>query len=166
MIERNPKLEIEKIIVEHYDLVFRFCARRVGQELACDATQETFLTAMKRISEFEGRSQLRTWILGIALNHCRNLSRKNRVEVCVDEVWDLGQHSHEQTTVDSETLRCALEQLSLEHREVVLLHELEGLTYAEAGEILGIPEGTVKSRLHHAFQHLRKSLNPSEAAQA
>jgi len=56
----------------------------------------------------------------------------------------------------------AMQKLSDEHREIVILHELDGLTYEEAAEVLQIPVGTVKSRLHHAFQQLRRSLYGSE----
>jgi RNA polymerase sigma-70 factor (ECF subfamily) len=60
--------------------------------------------------------------------------------------------------VDRQALKDALSTLSEDHREVVLLHEVEGLTYQEAAEVLGVPEGTVKSRLHHAFLNLRRAL--------
>ena len=68
----------------------------------------------------------------------------------------------EKTLIDREALRKALRGLSDEHRDVVLLHEVEGLTYEEASTVLGIPVGTVKSRLHHAFLALRRALLGAE----
>lgn len=64
--------------------------------------------------------------------------------------------------IDSQTLREALSQLTPEHREVVILHETEGLNYEECAGIIGVPVGTVKSRLHHAFKNLRLHLAPGE----
>lgn len=71
----------------------------------------------------------------------------------------------EANLVDGHLLKSALESLSDEHREVVLLHEVEGLRYAEIAVITGVPEGTVKSRLHHAFRHLRTHLMPAQGAE-
>jgi RNA polymerase sigma-70 factor (ECF subfamily) len=161
-----------RIVNTHYDAVFRFCARRLGPDLAADAAQETFLTAQRRMKSFEGCSSLATWLFGIAHNHCRNLSRKRKVEVLADGAWDItdagsgrigdsggpSSGSEERTIVDRVALRDALAKLSPEHREVVMLHEVEGLTYEEAAEVIGVPSGTVKSRLHHAFLNLRSTL--------
>ena len=70
------------------------------------------------------------------------------------------ERSHEAVTIDRHALQNALRKLSDEHKEVVLLREIEGLTYEEAAVVLGVPAGTVKSRLHHAFCHLRRALDP------
>jgi RNA polymerase sigma-70 factor (ECF subfamily) len=67
----------------------------------------------------------------------------------------------EDALVDREVLRQAMAKLSSDHREVVVLHELDGLTYEEVAQILGVPVGTVKSRLHHAFLHLRRVMFPA-----
>lgn len=165
---RPTAAELESIVRQHYDDVWRFCARRLGPDMASDAAQETFVTAQKRLKDFEGRSELRTWLFGIALNHCRNLARKRKPEIPVDWLMETpGEPIHDgidQSIVDRESLRCALANLSTEHREVVLLHEIDGLTYQEAADLLGIPVGTVKSRLHHAFLNLRTALRGVEEA--
>lgn len=162
---RGDREAMARIVDEHYDAVFRFCARRVGPDVAADAAQETFLTAQRQISKFEGRSSLSTWLFGIAHNHCRNASRRRKLDSC-EWMQDGMTESPEQTLIDREALRGALKGLSNEHREVVLLHEIDGLTYEEAALVLGIPAGTVKSRLHHAFVALRKSLLPCSEATA
>jgi RNA polymerase sigma-70 factor (ECF subfamily) len=149
---------------EHYEAVYRFCARRVGMERAADVAQETFLTAQRALSKFRGESSLSTWLIGIAHNECRRASRQMRTEpllLDVDPARPSSERS-EETLVDREALRAALARLSEEHREVVVLHELEGLTYEEIAVIVGVPVGTVKSRLHHAFLNLRKVLMPAE----
>ena len=153
-------LDIREIAREHYDAVFRFCARRVGQERAADAAQETFLTVQRIIAKFRGESSIRTWLFGVALNECRRtLRRQGKPCAPLEYALNLAaEGDSEDQIVNREILRKALEELSEEHREVVMLHELEGLTYEEAGEVLGIPTGTVKSRLHHAFSNMRRAL--------
>ncbi len=157
-----------QIVTEHYPAVYRFCARRIGPELAQDAAQETFISAQGAMKRFDGRSALGTWLLGIAHNHCRNLARKKRIEMTFADTWmsDQAEDGAERTLIDREALRIALLKLSAEHREIVLMHEVEGLTYEEAASVLGVPVGTVKSRLHHAFLNLRKSLSGCEEVPA
>jgi len=155
-----------RLIEANYDAVFRFCARRIGPESAADAAQETFLTAHKAIRKFRGESSLRTWLFGIAHNHCRHLSRKNRTESWDWTMETNGSHNPEGGLIDRQALRAAMQTLTAEHREVVLLHEVDGLTYEEAAKVLGIPVGTVKSRLHHAFLRLRATLIGAEEVMA
>lgn len=160
---------MEAMVREHYAAVYRFCARRIGPEAAQDAAQDTFVSAQRSLKRFDGRSSLSTWLFGIAHNHCRNLARKNKREMLADDGW-LCEEAMEPTTttkekqlVDRHTLREALAQLSPEHRDAVLLHEVEGLSYEEAGVVLGVPAGTVKSRLHYAFASLRRTLTEGMA---
>lgn len=156
---------IEAIARGHYDLVFRFCARRVGQDLAQDAAQDTFLTAQKALKRFRGDSTIQTWLLGIAHNECRRLSRKKRIEPTSLDFHNDGGPSPEGAWIDRHALREALLTLSQDHRDAVFLVELDGLTYDEAATVIGVPAGTVKSRLHYAFQHLRRALaSEGEAA--
>lgn len=164
----RPALDIAEVAKQHYTLVYRFCVRRIGVEAAQDAAQETFFTAQRVMRNFRGESSLRTWLLGIAHNECRRIGRSRRIEApCIELREDFGsrmsdiesgQTSIENTIVDRQTLSEALNRLSPEHREVVLLHEVEGLSYDEAAAVIGVPAGTVKSRLHFAFLNLRKSL--------
>jgi RNA polymerase sigma-70 factor, ECF subfamily len=152
--------DIGTIAREHYDTVYRFCARRVGIDAAADTAQETFLTAQKALPKFRGASSLSTWLLGIAHNECRRMARRRRCEPPTIELVEQGSSEHhEETIINRHALQQALAKLTPEHREVVLLHEVEGLSYEEAALVLGIPVGTVKSRLHHAFANLRKSLS-------
>ncbi|AIE86558.1 RNA polymerase sigma factor [Fimbriimonas ginsengisoli] len=160
---RPGALDMAAIAREHYEAVFRFCARRVGVDRAADVAQETFVTAQKVLHKFRGESSLSTWLFGIAHNECRRDSRRGRTEPMLLEM-DPAQPAigvHEDALVDREVLRQAMARLSTEHREVVMLHELDGLTYEEVAGILGVPVGTVKSRLHHAFMNLRKTMFPA-----
>lgn len=150
---------MRRIVAEHYASVYRFCARRLGADLAEDAAQETFIMAYRTINRYDPACALRSWLFGIGLNICRNMARKQRVEVDIDNLWSLESASPtEAQIVDNDLLRDALKGLSPDHLDVVILHELEGLTYEEAGMVLGIPTGTVKSRLHEAFKKLRTAM--------
>lgn len=160
-LKAKPTLDIEALAETHYDAVWQFCYRRVGTSHAADATQDTFLTALRRKDTFRGDAEPRIWLFGIAHNVCRNLRRAHKPET------PLADHAEPSDMVDTlhtrGTLVTALERLSPEHREVVVLHELDSLTYGEIAAVLGVPAGTVKSRLHHAFLNLRKILGPMEA---
>jgi len=155
---RGDRQAMGDIVAEHYPAVYRFCARRLGVELAQDAAQETFLTAMRTLSRYNGTSTLQTYLLGIALNHCRNLARKNRMSIAFEDLWNTSGPNPERGLIDTQALRVAMADLTLEQREAVVMHEIEGLTYDEIGVILGVPAGTVKSRLHYAFVALRQRL--------
>ena len=82
----------------------------------------------------------------------------------MDWLEELAGDNPENSIINRHALRNALRSLSEEHREVVLLHEVDGLTYDEAAAVLGVPSGTVKSRLHHAFLALRKSMLSPEVS--
>ena len=161
---QSRSLNMATIAREHYDAVFRFCARRVGVERAADVAQETFLTAQKALPKYRGESSLSTWLFGIAHNECRRACRTARTEPLLLEIEPAHatEAGSEQTLVDREALRVAMAKLSVEHREVVVMHEIEAMTYEEIADVIGVPVGTVKSRLHHAFQNLRKTLLPAE----
>lgn len=150
--------DIAALAREHYDLVYKFCARRVGIDAAADTAQETFITAQRALPKYRGASSIKTWLLGIANNECRRTARQRRLQPPALEFVEGSQADHSETIINRHALQQAMARLSPEHREVVLLHEVEGLSYEEAALVLGIPEGTVKSRLHHAFSNLRKYL--------
>ena len=158
--------ENAELVAAHYPVVVRFCTRWVGSSDAPDLAQETFMTAFRSRAGFRGDCEPQTWLLGIARNQCRNWRRKaERSETPLEEWMDTPTASPETGMVEGQLLRAALATLSDEHREVVLLHEIEGLRYAEIAIITGVPEGTVKSRLHHAFRHLRTHLMPAPGAE-
>ncbi|MBV6458186.1 MAG: ECF RNA polymerase sigma factor SigL [Fimbriimonadaceae bacterium] len=142
---------------EHYADVFRFCARRIGDDRAEDATQESFVIAHQTLARYDEATSPRTWLFGIANNVCRNLARRYRREFLVPDLV-LMEQAAEPVAFDVAMLKQALGRLSDEHREVIVLHEVEGLRYGEIAAVLGVPEGTVKSRLHHAILKMREQL--------
>jgi RNA polymerase sigma-70 factor (ECF subfamily) len=144
-----------------------------GETDAEDLTQEIFLDLYRSIGGFRGEATLATWVYRVAVNHClRHRERLVREGKHVDsgshgeiegdsgEIADAGSDPARraaQSELKSE-VQGALGDLSPLHRDVVILHELHGLTYRECAVILDVPIGTVKSRLSHAFRHLRDRL--------
>ncbi len=162
--KRGDRSALHSLVTEHYARVFRFCARRLGDDLGQDAAQETFITMQKQVKRYEQKSSFETWLLGIAHNHCRNLARRRRRDpVSLEHALEVGGADHGSSVVDKDVLQCALSRLSEEHREVVLMHEIEGLTYLEISQVVGVPEGTVKSRLYHAFRNMREGMEEARA---
>jgi RNA polymerase sigma-70 factor (ECF subfamily) len=155
---RGEKDALEEMARMHYADVFRFCARNLNAQMAEDATQDTFMIAMKQIKRFRGESELRTWLFGIAMNVCRNHRRKLRNSLPLQD-WDYLHDEIEDNMINAEVLRNAIAKLDDNHRDVVLLHEMEELTYEECAHILRIPVGTVKSRLYYAFRKLRELID-------
>lgn len=151
---------MREIVSEHYATVYRFCARRLGADLAEDAAQETFVIAWKSMDRFRNESSLKTWLLGISNNVCKATARKRKMEATLDKVWleSLTTESHEAEVVNLQTLKKGLAALSEDHRNAVVLHEFDGLTYEEIATVLQVPVGTVKSRLYYAFSYLRTEL--------
>ena len=149
-------------------------ARRYSQSSADaeDLTQEIFVDLFKSVPNFRGEAQLSTWIYRVALNHClrwkekqgrENERRENfssdEIEIPSLDGWGDPQKRAARGEL-GERVQCALGDLSEMHREIVILHEMHGLTYAQCAQILEIPVGTVKSRLSNAFSQLRRSLGP------
>ena len=144
--QRGDRDAMARLVDAQYDAVYRFCARRVDRESAQDMAQETFLTAQRSIKGFAQQSSFSTWLLGIAHNHIRNAYRKRKMEP-IDWIDDQPGANPENALIDREALRKALRGLSDEHREVTLLHEIDGLTYEEAAHVLQIPVGWIADRL-------------------
>ncbi|HEY7925736.1 MAG TPA: sigma-70 family RNA polymerase sigma factor, partial [Vicinamibacteria bacterium] len=142
---------------------------------ARDVAQDVFLQVYKRLAAFEGRSSLKTWIYRIAVNQCHNRRRfwhrrRRDRETPLDERQLAGPLlagvtrpalSPYDETLRLERARCvqaALLDLCFEHRSVLVLREIEGLSCEEVAAALGVPEGTVKSRLSRAREAMRRKL--------
>ncbi len=155
-----------------YGLVSRLLANPAD---ASDVVQEVFLKVFRKVNGFRLESSLKTWIYRIAVNEARNHQRwfmrhrGKEVELepalkdhagVQDWVPDPGRNPYEQT-LDHETealLESALEKVSPNYRAALILREMEGLSYEEIADILGISLGTVKSRILRGRESLRKRL--------
>ena len=158
-------------------LVERYQRRVVGvalavvhnQDDAIELAQETFVRAYENLSKFESRSSFSTWLYRIAANLAIDFWRREGRHVVLhgeDAENEIGKlpttqgDSYKEFSRNelSERLKQALEELTPEHRAVILLREVEGMSYDEISDILQCPRGTVMSRLHYARTHLRTIL--------
>lgn len=133
-----------------------------------DVVQEAFLQAYCKLDSFRSESRFYTWLYRIAFNLSVNMRRKKKPTVSVDHVrqssgWDVadpGQAPDEnlRRSERSDQLMAAIGRLAEEFRQVLVLRELEGFCYESISEVLDLPIGTVRSRLHRARQQLRDDL--------
>jgi RNA polymerase sigma-70 factor (ECF subfamily) len=148
----------------HEDRVFSVCLRMMtDRERALDATQETFLTVFRKAGQFKGESALGTWIYRIAVNTCYDQLRraKRRQSEPLPDHVDPRDHAAEDL-IDSAALRPDIERalavLPPEFRSTIVLSDIEGLALPQVAEALGVPVGTVKSRLFRGRRILAKEL--------
>ena len=135
---------------------------------ARDALQDAFVKAWGNLGRFDLGRPFGPWFYQILRNHCRDLLRSRtsrfRVEVVDERVeahpadLEAGPERGRERSAAAETLWRGLERIGPEHREVLVLKELQGLRYPEIARVLDIPEGTVASRLFHARHALREAL--------
>lgn len=153
-----------ELMRDHEDRVFSVCLRIMGnRDLALDATQETFLTAFRKAHQFEGKSTFGTWVYRIAVNTCYDLLRKQKrrpsdpMPEHLDPTDHGAQHEVEAAALRPEIQR-ALGTLPPEFRSAVVLADIEGMSLPDVAQALGVPVGTVKSRVFRGRRLLAKQL--------
>ncbi len=167
MSERAPSARFESVYREHFAFVWRSLRRlSVRESDVADAVQEVFLVVHRRLDEFEGRAKLSTWLFRICLNVASDYGRRAHVrrEVLGDSALD--GLSDPRADLEGERVRHdelrvleqALAAMSLEHRAVFVLFELEGSTTSEIAETLSLPLGTVYSRLRRGRELFEKAV--------
>lgn len=178
--------QIEADALSHIDALYRTALRLAGNAAdAEDLVQETYLRAFRSLNQFQAGTNLRAWLFKILtnafINDYRKRARRPR-STSLDNVEDYYLYTH---LIDSgiqpssatpedvvlagitdDAVIHALESLPVEFRQVVLLADVEGFAYREIAEIMGIPVGTVMSRLHRARRRLQRSLVESSVATA
>lgn len=131
-------------------------------DLACDAVQETWLRVIRFGGQFQGRSSVRTWLYRIGINQCRTLLATRAVageeSLAGRPAGGPGPDQAARAADDNHAVRRAVEGLDDDRRLVILLCYHAGMTHEQAAEILEIPVGTLKSRLHAALSALRAAL--------
>jgi RNA polymerase sigma-70 factor, ECF subfamily len=140
-----------------YNLAYRMLGRR---EEAADAAQDVFVTCLRKLGGFRGSAAFSTWLHRVALNVCYDALRKRSREDLVEEVppprtsgFDLA----EATAVAVDVHR-ALQRVPEDFRAVLILHDVQGIPYEEIAEAIGVPVGTIKSRLHRGRVALAREL--------
>jgi RNA polymerase sigma-70 factor (ECF subfamily) len=162
------------LVQAHQGEVFRLALSILGDLAeAEEAAQDAFLTAYRALDDFRGEAAFKTWLFSITLNLCRRRLRKRRVrELLGRAMQDLFRMNTppahpEEVVVQGETkgrLWQAVEALGEKHRLPVLLYYEHDLPAAEIARVLGLPLGTVLSRLHTARERLRERLSQEIAA--
>jgi RNA polymerase sigma-70 factor (ECF subfamily) len=132
--------------------------------LAEDAAQEAFIRAWQNLPNYRPRSPFRNWVYRIATNIALDFLRRERETVDVEALSLASSEEGPEAVVErgerGEQVRQAVLSLPSASRAVLVLREYEGLSYREIADTLGIPIGTVMSRLNYARNRLRKSLAP------
>jgi RNA polymerase sigma-70 factor (ECF subfamily) len=159
------------VLVRRWDRKIQGAAFRVlgSDDEARDVSQEAFLKAFRGMRGFKREARFSSWLYQIAMNLCRDRlrRRRGREHVSLDDVVDSGEPALRQRPAALETLQArdveravaaAVDALSDEQREVVVLKEYEGLTFPEIANVLGVPLSTVKTRLYRALGQLRIEL--------
>jgi len=154
-----------------YAIIYNLTSNR---EDASDLTQDAFIRAFQSINRFGGQSSFFTWLYRIAVNGARTHLRKNRLRT----FFSIEQASEEEKTPEwlnmlaveagaekevfardlRQRLNESFQKLSIKHRTVITLFEIDGLSHAEIAEIMECTEGTVRSRLHYAKLQLQADL--------
>jgi len=173
---RGDAQAFARLVALHEGMVFNLAARLLGDgEEARDVSQDVFLQVYRTLGRFEGRSSLKTWIYRIVVNQCRNRQRfwrrRRKDRSCPLETLTpadearMNARQDESSPYDQLRLReraqkvqQALLRVSFDHRAILLLKEVEGLSCEDIAGALGLATGTVKSRLSRARESLRASL--------
>jgi RNA polymerase sigma factor (sigma-70 family) len=170
--EDRSSAGFEELVTPLFDSLYNFACWLVrNQNDAEDLVQETYLKAFRNFASFQPGTNFRAWIFRILKNtflgSCSKLER--RMTLAIDSEEDLPATCTTPESLliersDVSAVRCALEQLPVIFREVILLCDVEDASYAEIAEILSIPIGTVMSRLARARKMVRESLRTAPSA--
>jgi RNA polymerase sigma-70 factor, ECF subfamily len=170
-MEAAPEVGFAEEALTHLDTLYRGALRLTrNPEQAQDLVQDTYLRALRYRNSFQTGTNMKAWLFAIMRNlFWDRFKGSKREDISLDEVgefalYDRLKDSSEVPETDvldriaAGEVVSAIENLPPLHREVVLLVDVEGFSYKDAAAVLGIPIGTVMSRLHRARQHLQKTL--------
>ena len=122
-----------------------------------ELVQEMWVVAIRKLSTFEWRSELKTWLTGILINLSRAKRKKRESEIALElDKQDVVEEIEFATSIDLEN---AIAHLPSGYRQIIILHDIEGYKHKEIAELLDITEGTSKSQLFHARKNLRMYLS-------
>jgi len=175
---KGGQSSFNRLVLKYQNKVFNLCYRMLGERSeAEDVAQEVFVTLFRSVKHFRGDSLFSTWVFRITVNHCKNrlkyLTRRNYFKMqsldqpfateegeMVPDTEDEGPTPEESlmSREVQETIQLKIAELDTEHRTAIVLRDIQGLSYQEIADILGVREGTVKSRIHRARLELKEKL--------
>jgi RNA polymerase sigma-70 factor, ECF subfamily len=169
-VQRGDTQSFEILVRRHQNTTFNLIYRFLGDyEEATDTAQDVFLSAYKSIQQFRGDATFSTWLYRIAFNHAssrrKSLNSKLQRQVALEDdmvLVDCGADP-ETSAQRKEVQQCvqqALNSLDVDDAQIILLRDLQDVSYDDIAQTLDVPVGTVKSRLHRARQALRANLLP------
>lgn len=156
---REPRAQ-QELVARTQDKIYRLLVRLVGVQEAEDVAQQVYLQVFRQLERFNGQSQFATWLYRVAVNEAmQHLRRKRRRRWSVLN-WEpeVSEPDRHRQTENRELLDQALAGIEPELRAVFVLREVEGLSYEAIGVAVGIPMGTVASRLNRARHELQERL--------
>jgi RNA polymerase sigma-70 factor (ECF subfamily) len=159
MANPGPPLDVAQLVRDHHEVLYRYAYRLCGSAAdAEDLTQQVFLTAQQKCGQVRDRGCVRAWLFTI-LRNCYAKSFRGRLPLSLADL-DLNELPEDEVeqSIDSERLQAAINSLCEEFKLVVMLFYFEQRPYREIAEVLGIPIGTVMSRLARAKSQLRQAL--------
>ncbi|HEU5218990.1 MAG TPA: sigma-70 family RNA polymerase sigma factor [Gemmatimonadales bacterium] len=159
----GDRLAARRLYDRHAPRVYRLVFRMVGEEsLAQEYTQDTFVKAFDRLDQYRGESAFSTWLHSVAMSSVlTGFRRRKRIrsrEIELDEASGVAAPPQGSDPYLRDRLTAELEKLPERLRIPVVLHDVEGFTHREIGEMLDIPQGTSKARLFEARARLREAL--------
>ena len=156
------------LVERHQTRVFNVALRVLGNpEDARDATQDAFVSMLRKLSQFRGESAFTTWLHRVTVNACYDILRKRRRQPMLrliadedDPVPDIGPPvaDHADATVDAVDVAAALRLIPEEYRVTLVLADVQDLPYEEIARVLDVPIGTVKSRVHRGRVALARAM--------
>jgi len=159
----GDRIAARELYEAHAPRVYRLAFRLTGDaHLAREFTQDTFVRAFGQLARFRGDSALSTWLhritVTVVANAMRKVKRFRERETDLEDVHPIGSEASGVDPVLRERLSRAISALPEIYRITVIMHDLEGYTHTEIAEVLGVAEGTCKSRLSMARAQLRAAL--------
>jgi RNA polymerase sigma-70 factor (ECF subfamily) len=176
--KKGDEQSFETLILSCKEKAYNIALRYMqNEEDALDAMQESFIKIFRHLSKFNEQSRFDTWVYRIVVNSCNDMRRKNKKIHYIDTVYK--NEEHEDVTLEipdkgpgpeellekkeeSERILKCLNQLSEEHREVLILRDIRGVSYDEIAKILDCSMGTVKSKISRARQKLKDTYFQNE----
>lgn len=163
-VAKGDRTAFTEVMQAHEDMVFAVCMRLMGnREAAMDATQDTFVTVLRKADRFRGDSSLSTWLYRVATNTCFDQQRKakRRAAEALPEHHDPDDRSAQDPFAAADIrpdIAAALSRIPEEYRAAVVLADAHGLALSDVADILEVPIGTVKSRVYRARRLLADEL--------